>query len=410
MKIKKIRTIKNKKAISVMIGYVLLISAAIFMSAIVYAWLKTYVPKAALECPDTTSIFMKNYLYDGNELQITLKNNGKFNLAGYFIRATNSPEQELATIDLSSKLFDGGVKVDNFILFKEGNENILGPNQETIQKFNVTEIGPIYSIEIIPTRYQEQDNKMRFVSCGNAKIRWLITDWEECIPNCFDIECGLALNDCGGEYACGDCYEGYLCADNQSCIDENCIGDGLITCEGIECGTFFDNCGAKIACGNCSEIYGEGYVCSVGTCVFGPDCDDTCESLELECDAYEICGVYTTCECGEGYRCVENSCVEIAYLFGGNIDKMWPPDSGLYFDDDALPKEDGKYLGEVVAFPTVDDTQCFLISDYSYNEYAYPYSAIVHLLLAYPLEITSGDEYQIWDEQTDCCNSLPNCV
>jgi len=166
---------KNKKAISPLIGYILLISAAIFMSIIVYTWLKTYVPKTALECPDTTSIFIKNYLCDSDELQITFENNGKFSLAGYFIRATNSPEQELATIDLSSKLLEGGVKVDNFISFGGGNENTLGPNSEKTHKFNLTEIGSIYSIEIIPMRYQEQDNKMRFVSCGDAKIKEELT-------------------------------------------------------------------------------------------------------------------------------------------------------------------------------------------------------------------------------------------
>ena len=43
------RKITNKKAISPMIGYILLISAAVVMSVIVYTWLRTYIPKAALE-------------------------------------------------------------------------------------------------------------------------------------------------------------------------------------------------------------------------------------------------------------------------------------------------------------------------------------------------------------------------
>jgi len=347
-------------------------------------------------------------------LQITLKNNGKFNLTGYFIRATNSPEQELATIDLSSKLLDGGVKVGNSILFKEGNENTLGPNSETMQRFNLTEIDSIYSIEIIPIRYQKEDNKIRLVSCGNAKVREMITEWKACIPDCIGLECGASSNNCGDEDECGPCTEGYDCADNQSCIDENCEDDGSITCEGIDCGTFFNNCGNFIYCGNCTELHGEGYVCNVGTCILEEECTSTCESLGLECGVYEICGVYTDCGeligCGPGFKCVGNSCVEINYLFGGNVDNIWPPDSGLYFDDNSLPKEDGKYSNDFVAFPEVDDTQCFLISYYSYSEYAYNYSAIVHLLLAYPLEIISGDAYEIWDESTDCCNSLPNCV
>jgi len=154
-----------------MIGYVLLVVAVVIMGVLVAQWIKSYVPGKSLECPDDTSIFIKNYSCDSTELQITLKNNGKFNLSGYFIRATDSPEQELATIDLSSKLLAGGVQVGNYILFVQSEENTLGPNSDTTQKFDLTEISPIYLVEITPVRYQEEDNKIRFVSCGNAKVR-----------------------------------------------------------------------------------------------------------------------------------------------------------------------------------------------------------------------------------------------
>jgi len=161
----------NKKAVSIMIGYILLVTAVVIMGVLVAQWIKSYVPGKSLECPDDTSAFIKNYSCDSSELQITLKNNGKFNLAGYFIRVTDSPEQELATIDLSSRILEGGVKEGNSILFEEGEENTLGPNSETTQKFDLTEISPIYLVEITPVRYQEEDNKIRFVNCGNAKVR-----------------------------------------------------------------------------------------------------------------------------------------------------------------------------------------------------------------------------------------------
>jgi len=154
-----------------MIGYVLLVVAVVIMGVLVAQWIKSYVPGKSLKCPDDASIFIKNYSCDSTELQITLKNNGKFNLSGYFIRATDSPEQELATIDLSSKLLAGGVQVGNYILFVQSEENTLGPNSDTTQKFDLTEIGSIYLVEITPVRYQEEDNKIRFVSCGNAKVR-----------------------------------------------------------------------------------------------------------------------------------------------------------------------------------------------------------------------------------------------
>ena len=42
-----------------MIGYILLISMTIMMSIIVYQWVKTYVPKDLPDCPDGTSVMIK---------------------------------------------------------------------------------------------------------------------------------------------------------------------------------------------------------------------------------------------------------------------------------------------------------------------------------------------------------------
>jgi len=42
--------VRNKKAVSAIIGYVLLVTMGIVMSVIVYNYLKTYVPADALDC------------------------------------------------------------------------------------------------------------------------------------------------------------------------------------------------------------------------------------------------------------------------------------------------------------------------------------------------------------------------
>ena len=68
---------KSKKAVSVIVGYVLLISFAIVIGVIVYQWMKTYVPKEDINCPDGTSLFIKRYEYTPELLTLYLKNNGK---------------------------------------------------------------------------------------------------------------------------------------------------------------------------------------------------------------------------------------------------------------------------------------------------------------------------------------------
>ena len=160
--------IKNKKALRLMIGYVILITIAVAMSIIVYQWMKSYVPKEKLQCPEDVSLFIKNYSCDGNWLNITLKNNGNFGVSGYFVHISNKSGVKLATIDLSQRLKGGGFIVGNSVLFSYSINNSFEPNQESTQEFNTTGITPIYSIEITPVRYQKENNKLRFASCSTS--------------------------------------------------------------------------------------------------------------------------------------------------------------------------------------------------------------------------------------------------
>jgi len=169
---KKILT--NNKGVSVVVGYILLVTFAIIMSSVVYQWMKTYIPRKIMDCPDEVSILIKdvNFNCASRNLSLILQNNGRFNIDGYFIRATNESNQTLATIDLS-EFFDedGGEIARNTIVFGLlQEENSFKPNSEPITHiFNLNSL--IYSIEIIPTRYQLENNKKRVVSCRNSKIK-----------------------------------------------------------------------------------------------------------------------------------------------------------------------------------------------------------------------------------------------
>tara|TARA_Y100000296_G_C5070340_1_gene204574 strand:+ start:171 stop:752 length:582 start_codon:yes stop_codon:yes gene_type:complete len=167
---------KNRKGISNVIGYVLLIVITIVISTIVFQWMKTYVPTDPLDCPDSVSVFVKEYNYDctENKFNLTLKNNGRFDVGGYFIHGTNSTGQKLATIDLTryTDLGTGGAETEGLVIFNSQN-NSFNPNNEINNSFNFsgTSFGQIYSIEIIPIRYQSTNNNNRIVSCSNAKIK-----------------------------------------------------------------------------------------------------------------------------------------------------------------------------------------------------------------------------------------------
>lgn len=162
---------RGKKGLSVMIGYILLITFGIIMSIIVYSYLKTYVPKDLIKCDEGTSMFIKEINCSGNNFNITLKNNGKFNLAGYFIHATTSADQEVATTDLSRNVTNntqtGPVLMGNVVMFTSTPNSLL-PNQEKKHEYNLNQ--QIYQIQITPVRYENEGNLQRLASCGNAKI------------------------------------------------------------------------------------------------------------------------------------------------------------------------------------------------------------------------------------------------
>lgn len=175
MKIKKI----NKRGVSVMIGYILLISIAIVMGVIVYQTLKTYVPSDIPDCPDDTSVFIQSYSCDNTWLNISIKNNGKFDVGGFFIHVSNELGQEIATQDISQYIHSGGISAGGAIIYGSSSNNGLAPGEIIKSSFKLGQainLGNIYLLEIIPTRYQEINNQLNFVSCGKSKIREAIND------------------------------------------------------------------------------------------------------------------------------------------------------------------------------------------------------------------------------------------
>ncbi|MEA3414250.1 MAG: hypothetical protein U9Q99_01865 [Nanoarchaeota archaeon] len=170
--------VKNKKAVSPVIGYVLLITFGILMSVIAYNYLKTYVPREGLKCPDGVSAFITDYSCDSDTLNITLKNNGKFNFGGYFIYGSNDTEIEIATIMLAPRYLNNSYNpisynISNNMLIS-GQKNYLTPQSRITHSFNITGLN-LKLIELVPNRNQNINNKGRLVSCGEAKIREELT-------------------------------------------------------------------------------------------------------------------------------------------------------------------------------------------------------------------------------------------
>ena len=169
---------KNKRGISVIVGYVLLVVVVISISILVYQWLKSYVPTEVLSCPDGVAISIPNYIYNcsNRTLNFTIENTGTFSIAGYFIHAKNNTNQELATIDLSPYYRGIGSVYLNAILYSNylAGVNSKDPGMKIYAKDNgfiiPSSLGNITNIEVTPIRYVSYKGQTRFASCGNAKV------------------------------------------------------------------------------------------------------------------------------------------------------------------------------------------------------------------------------------------------
>jgi hypothetical protein len=165
--------ISNKKAVSVMIAYVLLITMAVVMAGILYNWMKTYVPKDTISCPDGVSVFIENIECGGvpgnYTLNITIVNNGRFDVGGYFAHASNDSSQGIATLDLS-KYNPESVKTGGIVAFGMMQQNSFNPSDT--RSFRFDEIPyPVEFVEIMPVRWEEVENKIRLATCSDSKIK-----------------------------------------------------------------------------------------------------------------------------------------------------------------------------------------------------------------------------------------------
>lgn len=77
---------KNKKGVSIIIGYVLLIIVAVGLSVLVFAYLKLYAPKDKPECKQDVHLIVQDYSCTSKVLTLTLLNKGLFKIDAAYVR------------------------------------------------------------------------------------------------------------------------------------------------------------------------------------------------------------------------------------------------------------------------------------------------------------------------------------
>ena len=98
--------IGEKRGLSNVIAYVLLISITLSLSVVVYGWLKNYTNNQDVDsCPDNVNVVISNYGCEdgvGGYLNVSVKNKGLFNVDGYVLRVHDVVDAEFGFYSFNS--------------------------------------------------------------------------------------------------------------------------------------------------------------------------------------------------------------------------------------------------------------------------------------------------------------------
>lgn len=156
---------KNKKALSNLVAYVLLISITISLSVLVYGWLKFYVEgDDVIACPSNVNVIINNYNcssgVDGS-LTVTLKNKGLFNIDGFVLRVHDRPDAKFGFY-----VFDSvGVPLSP-------GESFVGVYDFSNSTINTNDITDITFMDVQPFLVQDGDN----VACESYASQRIVCD------------------------------------------------------------------------------------------------------------------------------------------------------------------------------------------------------------------------------------------
>ncbi len=103
------KSIKQKRGVSLIVSYVLLVTLAITLAGLVYAWLRFYVKNGEeIKCPEGVSLVIEDYTYHGKILNITLKNRGLFTVGGFVVRVNDRPQATIGAYKIDE--YNGEIK------------------------------------------------------------------------------------------------------------------------------------------------------------------------------------------------------------------------------------------------------------------------------------------------------------
>ncbi len=150
---------KEKKGLSEIVAYVMLVIIGISLAILVYGFMVRFLPGREPECPDGISLMVVDYECSANNFNLTVRNTGRFSLDGQIVRVYNDTGHRQEITDQSTRFF-GGDKYECGAELNPGEECF--PDNEKFTYFPTD----INRIEIVPLKIVDG----RTTLCDNAKM------------------------------------------------------------------------------------------------------------------------------------------------------------------------------------------------------------------------------------------------
>jgi len=153
----------NKKGLSEVVSYVLLVVIAISLSLLVYAWMKGLLWKNPKECPEGVSLIIADYTCNSaiKNITITFRNNGLFGIEGFIARISNE------TGKLTTKPLLGGEPINGDFNGNFFFNQALKPNEEFTNSFSYSDYDKIVELEIVPLKLVGTE----MLLCDNSALK-----------------------------------------------------------------------------------------------------------------------------------------------------------------------------------------------------------------------------------------------
>lgn len=169
-----LRRIKGKRGVSTMVGYVLLISMVLVLSAVLYQWMASYVPQTDLECESGISLAVQSATCSPTEINLTLRNTGRFGVSGFYVRGVTATGEKTSLETFIDSDLSGGREEQGGVFIKRAGslfDNKFLPQEQEEFYFELMD-HEYQELEILPIRVQEISGRAQLLSCSSALIRY----------------------------------------------------------------------------------------------------------------------------------------------------------------------------------------------------------------------------------------------